>query len=85
MKKLDELSAPDSCLNKAADDEPLFVLRANDELAPDVVRHWVGRYDLAKGGPGRMTAAQNKKCAEAMALARQMEAWRERSVTGKDR
>jgi hypothetical protein len=31
----------DPCINAAAEDEPIFVLRANDELAPDVVRYWV--------------------------------------------
>lgn len=28
------------CLGRAADDEPLFVLRAQDKSAPYVVRHW---------------------------------------------
>ena len=28
------------CYDKAADDEPLFVLRAQDALAPEVVEHW---------------------------------------------
>jgi hypothetical protein len=27
-------------LAKAADDEPIFVLRANDEIAETTVRHW---------------------------------------------
>lgn len=40
MLKTDELHNPDSCLNKAALNEPLFVLRAQDVLAPRVVEFW---------------------------------------------
>ncbi len=45
MEKNQELLDPKSCLNKAADDEPLFVLRAHDKLAPVVIRLWA---DLAQ-------------------------------------
>jgi hypothetical protein len=45
MLKRDELSNPNSCLNKAMNDEPIFVLRANDPCAPDTIRAWA---DLAK-------------------------------------
>jgi hypothetical protein len=31
-----------ACLVKAADDEPIFVLRARDLTAPDVVAYWCG-------------------------------------------
>lgn len=41
MLKTDELSNPQSCLNKARADERLFVLLARDEAAPDVIRYWV--------------------------------------------
>lgn len=41
MKKEDELRNPNSCLNKAAHDEPIFVLRANDPLAAQTVRLWI--------------------------------------------
>lgn len=40
MRKQDEIENPNSTLNKAADDEPLFVLRANDLTAPDLVERW---------------------------------------------
>ena len=40
MIKSDEIGRPDSCLNKAGDDEPLFVLRANDPLAAATVEYW---------------------------------------------
>jgi hypothetical protein len=77
MLKHDELSLPASCLNKAADDEPIFVLRANDALAAHTVREWARRYQFKKTEDGRhMTARELAKCAEAHALARLMELWR---------
>jgi hypothetical protein len=79
MKKRDEINGP-SCLTNAADDEPLFVLRANDELAPDIVRRWADRYYVSKGGLGKMTATQMAKCTEAAALASDMERWREKKL-----
>lgn len=47
MKKKDELMQQ-GCLNKAADDEMLFVLRAQDKSAPKVVLHWIAKnFDTA--------------------------------------
>lgn len=40
MIKKEELSNPNSCLNKAMSDEPVFVLKATDPLAPITIRHW---------------------------------------------
>jgi hypothetical protein len=40
MTKREMLDDPNSCLNKAADDEPIFVLRAKDLIAPAVVGYW---------------------------------------------
>lgn len=33
----------DSCIQKAADDEMLFVLRAQDVTAPKTVLHWIAK------------------------------------------
>lgn len=55
------------CLQNAADDEPIFVLRAKDKLAPLVVRTWV-HLATAEGTP-------HGKVAEALECAAQMEAW----------
>lgn len=40
MQKKDELQNPKSCLNKAFDDEMVFVLLARDPCAPSVIREW---------------------------------------------
>ena len=72
LKKL-ELFTATSCLNKAASDEPVFVLRAKDKLAPMTVRHW------ATMAEGRQEPA---KLAEALQLADQMEAWRAQNFPG---
>jgi len=39
--KLQELESTTGCFAKAANDEPIFVLRAKDALAPLLVRMWV--------------------------------------------
>lgn len=41
MKKRDELAHESSCLNKAHDDELLFVLLERDAAAAATVRFWV--------------------------------------------
>lgn len=70
MQKRFELSTPTSCLNKAAPDEPVFVLRAKDLFAAMTVRHWA---TMAQG------SHESSKIDEALALAGQMEDWRKRN------
>lgn len=43
MRKELEQGMPDSCFNKAADAELIFVLRAKDPAASDTVRYWANR------------------------------------------
>jgi hypothetical protein len=77
MLKRDEVANKNSCLNKAREDEPIFVLRANDPIAPAMVRLWASTYRDEKmaqrGGP---TQEQSLKWAQANKLADDMEAWR---------
>lgn len=75
MLKYRELESPASCLNRARDDEPVFVLRAHDKLAPGTVRDWAHRYIVSKGGWQVMSGRQHLKYQEAMKLAEQMEQW----------
>lgn len=76
MLKRDEMHFANSCLNRAAEDEPVFVLRANDISAPATVRSWVRHYTARKGGEFNMATRERAKVDEAMALADRMEAWR---------
>lgn len=62
----------DTCLQKAADDEPIVVLRAQDMLAPSLVRQWAT--EASKHGCGM------EKVLEAHALADRMEAWPTRKL-----
>jgi hypothetical protein len=55
------------CFAKAADDEPLFALRAQDALAPALVRMWC---ELAV-----LHGCPPEKLAEARQLALAMERW----------
>lgn len=56
-----------SCYEKAAPDEPVFTLRAQDSLAPEIVREWAFRAQVA-GTPA-------DKVAEARKVADDMEQW----------
>ncbi len=82
MIKRDEVAIRTSCLNKSADNEPIFVLRAHDSIASDVVREWVILYQMKKTANGRrMDLREELKCAEAIVLADLMDSWRiEQSV-----
>jgi len=64
--KKQELSVPNSCLNKAASSEPIFVIRAKDPLAPMLIRHWA---TMAEG------VHEVEKVMEARSIADEIERW----------
>lgn len=67
MKKIDEINNPGSCLNKAADDEILFVLRAKDPVAPMIIRAWTTeRVRLGLNSPVSEKIREALSCADAM-------------------
>lgn len=77
MKKRDEIGSPASTLNRAAPDEPLFILRANDNNAPGVVALWAGLYWQNKTrGNDMPTPEQQAKFSEAMRIASEMIDWK---------
>jgi hypothetical protein len=69
-----ELSDPDSCLNKAAVDEPIFVLRANDVVAMATVLAWTN-FRIENG---KSTHA-SPEIVEAMTWVNQVAEWRDRN------
>lgn len=53
MTKAENLADPNSCWNKARDDEHVFVLLERDAATPGTIRDWVRRrWDLRKNEPG---------------------------------
>ncbi len=52
-EELQRLARGEGCLGKAADDEPIFILRGQDLLAPSPVILWAARARMAgcKRGP----------------------------------
>ena len=56
------------CYAAADDDEPIFVLRANDPLAPLLVREWANRYYDEKKPTTRKKVDEARACAIAMEL-----------------
>jgi len=69
MKKMDEIADPSSCINKAGNDEPIFVLRANDALAAGVVDYWANQAEGTR-------LHEDYKIKGARELAQEMRRWR---------
>ncbi len=65
MRKRDELADPDSCLGRAEDDEPLFILRAKDGLSSTTVRAWAD-YAAKSGLHEREKIDEARMCADTM-------------------
>lgn len=41
MRKIDEVNNPNSCFNKARENELIFVLLGRDEAAPIAIQSWI--------------------------------------------
>ena len=67
--KLSELTDPQSCFNKAGENEPIFVIRGNDILGAHIVEEWA---NLAAS----LKVHEPEKISEAMQLAQSMRDWR---------
>lgn len=81
MIKQNEIQSPYSCLNKAAPDEPIFVLRAQDELAGQTIRFWAGLL-MERHGRDSISWPEGAvtKINAALQLADQMDRWPSRKV-----
>lgn len=86
MTKLETMLAATGgkgCLGKAADDEPVFVLRAQDVFAALLVRDWADSVERLAALRGEFTGARKAKIAEARKIALEMDGWRDRHDGGK--
>ena len=71
MIKRDELELTQSCLNKASDNEHLFVLLARDPAAPVAIRAWIAeRLRLGKNAAGDEQIREAFECAGLMEMER---------------
>lgn len=71
MIKRDEIEYTESCLNKARDDERLFVLLSRDPAAPVAIRAWVKeRLRLGKNTPDDAQIVEAIECASLMEIER---------------
>lgn len=67
MRKFREMSDEHSCLNRAHDEEWLFVLLGRDEAAPYTIRQWAAkRISLGKNDPNDKQIKEALKCADFM-------------------
>ena len=71
MIKRDELEHPESCFNKARDNERLFVILARDAAAPVAIRAWVAeRLRLDKNSASDPQILEALECARLMEIER---------------
>ena len=63
----------DRCLKKAGDDEPIFVLRAQDSTAPDAIQAWIDKNANRLG-------FRHEKIREAVRIREAMKAWPKRKL-----
>jgi hypothetical protein len=75
-EELEMAARGEGCLGKADDDEPVFIIRAQNRFAPEIVFSWARWVWIA--GADR----ESPEIKEAEALFRQMEAWQ---ITHSDR
>lgn len=76
--KAETIRDPNSCLNRAEFDEPVFVLRANDPVAAFIVEKWADEYMRCKhihNDHGALTEAQRQKYEDAVDVAARMRTW----------
>ncbi len=74
MIKREELANPMSCMNRAKDDEPTFVLMARDAAAPGAIRQWAH----LRVAIYRKNGWDDPQIKEALACAETMEQYRRR-------
>lgn len=71
MIKRDTIENSKSCLNKAYDQEQLFIMLARDPAAPVAIRAWIAeRLRLGKNNPGDEQIREAYECATLMELQR---------------
>lgn len=70
MQKILEMQDPNSCWNKAGEDEPVFVLRAKDPIARHVILIWAA---LAQDFHSVEKRAQAINCAKTFETWRMMQ------------
>jgi hypothetical protein len=70
LQTIEAANRGEGCLGKALSGEPVFILRAQDRFAPDVIEAWANKVELARG-------TTTSKIREARALAHEMRAWQE--------
>lgn len=77
-ENMEQAAAGTGCLGKAHDDEPVFILRAQDRFAPGLVERWADMVEHANSPRvGDVAEKTRQKIKGARALAHQMRAWQE--------
>jgi hypothetical protein len=73
MRKKDELADPNSCLNRAGENEMIFVLLERDVASATAIRAWaIERVRLRKNGPADAQILEAIGCAAKMLMGAEM-------------
>ena len=72
QEEINKMTRGEGCLGKAASDEPLFILRAQDAHAADLVEKWAIW--------ARASGCGDDKVNEAMQIAEEMRKWPTRKM-----
>ena len=67
---------PFDCYAALAPDEPYFILKSTDELAPEVVEGWADLYIESKRLEGGLDERAQKKYREALEVCEAMRVWK---------
>lgn len=73
--KQENINDPNSCWNRAAEKEPLFILRATDSQAPTLIRLWAEGYKQKKKDSGEYKPRERAKYINALKCAEDMESF----------
>ena len=75
--KIEEINNPASTLNKCADDEPIFILRAQDVLSVRLVNIWIQLADVIAtfGKQFNLKTIPEEKVTGAIQIRNQMQNW----------
>lgn len=76
MTRVENMEDPDSCLMRAENDEPLFILRSKDPTSPILVIAWI----LLRVFLFQKNSLQDMQVRESFDLAEEMQRWRDKNV-----
>jgi hypothetical protein len=73
--KQENIDDPNSYWNRAIQNEPIFILRSSDRIAPALIREWALSYKERKKNDGTYEGRERQKYLDALKCAEEMDAY----------